>query len=1174
MRALIACEGFNNEYTKGEFYPPLVKLKNGETVFERQIRLLGEKGITQFLISADTHRAQLSVIAATQPFSKFGFEWTDNPQFYRTGSIFSLLNTEGLEDTLAVSGGLVFSKSVIEHFLSCADDTAAAVTECPEDGVNVIRVIIENGYISQAGDEEDDEFLTMLPICRFSGCANTESRIGAIPVENGYIKEVLAEHDVKETSQHISHYDLVEQTVKSGVYSILELETIIESNHVQKPLVVNSSILPRFFKLYLDSILDDYAVFETPLLSPDENVVQTGCDVFRQSGCDLIISFGGDNAHDTAKLIRLYLQSGHADIHNPQISLMAIRHLAIPASAGRGSEALPTAYYTVNGQVRKIEFDGLLADFVILEPKLFETLGFEDKKSAALDALCLCVESLWSTHSNSVSMVIAEKALGFLLNSIFCVLNDNIQMAAEFLDARLSSIKAAHIGGVSVAYHLSCRLAEVYQIPNGVAAASIVAYFWRHYSHNIIKCRQEITRKKLAEKMHIINNAFGVNTNLELKEKLTFFLSLFLDNSRLYLIDKTIDNVLEAIDLNDVKNTPVQMDMRDIQNVLKEAAEASELWRKAQLQEDPPISSWRYFQIFWRDRLASSVLAEIKSIEAEILCETVKLCDENGLRYFLSYGTLLGAVRHNGFIPWNDNIEISMPMEDYKRFNKLAGQGFGGSFYIQNGVKDPYCWFDGTRVCKEHTHIEKSRDRFFYSPKRGIFITVLPMGRVSRLNGLAALRFKIARAVDAVIEYRLNPSSRKLRIRASLMMKFSRPLSIKSLHKLRNSILGGRKGSAVVLGHRYSAKQEIIPDKLIFPLTKVEFEGKMFNAPKDSDAVLKKLYGDYRELPAEPDRVSAKPIRVFLNENDRITLVTGKIAPDKPLIDVDKLFSEKRNALQAKIIKKLKGLFGPTRLFKRTLTRIAGFFRTIGIRPSANTKRLASYQNKYAGQRCFLIGNGPSLKAEDLDMLAGEITFGCNLIHKIYEQTKWRPTFYCISDSGITRTHSRELVDNIDCSTLMIREFAYRYMEVKPWDALRLPYISVNWYKVHGNMLAYHYISHATIMSMMMELAFYMGFKEIYLLGVDGTSASKAGSHFTDSYFTAAMKEYSENVKKQIFKNYDPTVRAAYLQKRTLKIFQKIREYADRKGFKVYNATRGGVIEVFERADLDRVLNK
>jgi len=238
---------------------------------------------------------------------------------------------------------------------------------------------------------------------------------------------------------------------------------------------------------------------------------------------------------------------------------------------------------------------------------------------------------------------------------------------------------------------------------------------------------------------------------------------------------------------------------------------------------------------------------------------------------------------------------------------------------------------------------------------------------------------------------------------------------------------------------------------------------------------------------------------------------------------------------------------------------------------SRKSRVLASYRNKYAGQRCFLIGNGPSLQAEDLDRLRGEITFGCNLIYKIYEQTSWRPTFYCVSDSTITRIHSRDLVDNMEGSRLMIREFAYRYMHVRPWDAVRLPYISIERYKVRGNVLAYHYISHATVISMMMELAFTMGFKEIYLFGVDGTNASARGGNFSDNYYKE-MKAYADQAKKRTIAGYDPSVRAAYLQRRTLGIFAQLRKYAEKHGIKIYNATRGGVIEVFERADFDEVL--
>lgn len=256
--------------------------------------------------------------------------------------------------------------------------------------------------------------------------------------------------------------------------------------------------------------------------------------------------------------------------------------------------------------------------------------------------------------------------------------------------------------------------------------------------------------------------------------------------------------------------------------------------------------------------------------------------------------------------------------------------------------------------------------------------------------------------------------------------------------------------------------------------------------------------------------------------------------------------------------------------------RFVGFFRGLGICISPASRKLKSYRGKYKGQRCFLIGNGPSLCAEDLDKLKREITFGCNFIHKIYGQTDWRPTYHCISDSSTVRTACWDIVRHLDSkkTTMIIREFAYRHMPIKPQEALLAPYVSTENYKVRGNFLAYHRISRATVMSMMLEAAVYMGFSEIYLIGVDATTSSDKGGNFAANYFTPEVRSKLNTLKKKALKDYDVIARRKEIEDRQQAVYEMLREYAEKRNIKIFNATRGGALEVFERVNLDHIIQE
>ncbi|MFR5682857.1 MAG: phosphorylcholine transferase LicD [Clostridia bacterium] len=106
-------------------------------------------------------------------------------------------------------------------------------------------------------------------------------------------------------------------------------------------------------------------------------------------------------------------------------------------------------------------------------------------------------------------------------------------------------------------------------------------------------------------------------------------------------------------------------------------------------------------------------LEEIKSIQLDILSQVANYCDRNGLRYFLAYGTLLGAVRHKGYIPWDDDIDIMMPRPDYMQFiNSFNNEKCAlrvGSHYLDKNY--PYVIakvYDTSTLCKENIDVEYS----------------------------------------------------------------------------------------------------------------------------------------------------------------------------------------------------------------------------------------------------------------------------------------------------------------------------------------------------------------------------------------------------------------------------------------------------------------------------------
>lgn len=230
-----------------------------------------------------------------------------------------------------------------------------------------------------------------------------------------------------------------------------------------------------------------------------------------------------------------------------------------------------------------------------------------------------------------------------------------------------------------------------------------------------------------------------------------------------------------------------------------------------------------------------------------------------------------------------------------------------------------------------------------------------------------------------------------------------------------------------------------------------------------------------------------------------------------------------------------------------------------------NMKRLAENKDKHAGERCFIIGNGPSLKMGDLDKLKNEITFASNKIFLAYEETDWRPTYYCIEDY-LVASQNRNILDNIHSEI---------FIEKTTLDFLNSSEAMVFEFRHDGTKDGFskdvtHGLMHGySIVCSQMQIAYYMGIKEIYLLGVDFSfvyNEKEASSvfhniqcyeynndvnHFTDKY----------RVKGELWTHPDLEKQYGF--------FSYVQRNVVGDGFKIYNASRQTKLDVFPRVNFD-----
>ncbi len=234
----------------------------------------------------------------------------------------------------------------------------------------------------------------------------------------------------------------------------------------------------------------------------------------------------------------------------------------------------------------------------------------------------------------------------------------------------------------------------------------------------------------------------------------------------------------------------------------------------------------------------------------------------------------------------------------------------------------------------------------------------------------------------------------------------------------------------------------------------------------------------------------------------------------------------------------------------------------------------------HAGERCFVIGNGPSLLPEDLDKLAaeGETCFGTNRIYCIYPQTKWRPDYYICFDMEAVSTLMQDIKDAGDYPKFINYKGARFGREEK--DNIHYIFVADKFmadaFKQECPTLRDDVdkgvTRSATVTVAAIEMAIYMGFKTIYLLGVDNNYSLK---RFRDGHVvkdTSVQTSYFAGMEDP--RGGDGTERAVQAIDFMNDSYTISRTFAEERGVKIYNATRGGKLEVFERVDFDSLFKE
>lgn len=242
--------------------------------------------------------------------------------------------------------------------------------------------------------------------------------------------------------------------------------------------------------------------------------------------------------------------------------------------------------------------------------------------------------------------------------------------------------------------------------------------------------------------------------------------------------------------------------------------------------------------------------------------EIHRICEKNAIKYYMIAGTLLGAVRHKGFIPWDVDIDIAMPREEYARFKEVCMQELCEDYYYCDYQNVKYYLCPHARICDKKSSVMAKYDHV--NPIRathGIYIDVFPLDNApddEKLRERQARKLKKLRILKEKrmpYSYSLNRWKRMIHYGRSMLLFWIPARGLNQYQqKCMQKYSSFQTECLCSMASQYTYAKQCMPREIYGRPTLLEFEGRHYYAPEKYTEYLTRLYGDYMQLPPENKR--------------------------------------------------------------------------------------------------------------------------------------------------------------------------------------------------------------------------------------------------------------------------------------------------------------------------------
>ena len=246
-------------------------------------------------------------------------------------------------------------------------------------------------------------------------------------------------------------------------------------------LVCGHSFDCSIIKPYLETLDIEFVRFSDFRPNPLYEDVCRGVELFRNELCDTILAVGGGSAIDVAKCVKLYCKMPDGELYlNQEYGDSGIPLIAVPTTAGTGSESTRFAVIYYEGKKQSVMHPSIVPDYAILEPQLLEKLPLYQKKCTMMDALCQAIESWWSVNATDESRMMARNAIERIMAQWETYLGDTYYggAAMRIMNAANMAGQAINISQTTAAHAFSYKITSMYGLPHGHAVAVCLPEIW------------------------------------------------------------------------------------------------------------------------------------------------------------------------------------------------------------------------------------------------------------------------------------------------------------------------------------------------------------------------------------------------------------------------------------------------------------------------------------------------------------------------------------------------------------------------------------------------------------------------------------------------------------------------------------------------------------------------